>query len=189
MSSHVADFMVETAKVATSLNRADVDRMVDSLCRLRGRLWIAGLGGSSANSAHAAADFRRLCGIDARCLTDSVPELTARANDDGWHTVFSGQLASWGESKDALMILSVGGGTLKVSRPIVEAIDMAKALSMPVYGIVGRDGGYTAKHGDCVIIIPTVDDARVTPHTEAWQMVILHLLVSHPNLQKRATLW
>ena len=189
MSSYVADFMVETAKVATSLKHADVDRMVDAIASLSGRLWLAGLGGSAANCTHAAADFRRLCGIDARCLTDSTPELTARANDDGWDTVFAGQLAAWAAPGDALMVLSVGGGTAEVSLPLVKAIDMARAINMDVYGIVGRDGGYTAKHGDCVIVIPTVDDARVTPHTEAWQMVIVHLLVSHPTLQKKATKW
>lgn len=181
--------MMETAQIADAIDCEKVEQLVDELAGLRGRLWIVGLGGSAANASHAAADLRRLCSMDAFAMVESVPELTARANDDGWQTIFSGQLAGEGMPVDALLVLSVGGGTKDVSLPIVKAIDMARSVGMSVFGIVGRDGGYTAAHGDCVIVIPTVNSERVTPHTEAWQMVILHLLVSHPKLQRKRTKW
>lgn len=184
-----SDFLSETAWIADHIDSERVDQLVDELASLRGRLWVVGLGGSAANASHAAADLRRLCSMDAFAMMESVPELTARANDDGWDTIFSGQLASEGTPVDALLVLSVGGGTKEVSVPIVKAIDMARSVGMSVFGIVGRDGGYTAAHGDCVVVIPTVSQERVTPHTEAWHMVILHLLVSHPKLQRKATKW
>lgn len=182
-------YMIEMVKIAGAIECDAIERLVDELAALRGRLWIVGLGGSAANASHAAADLRRLCSMDAFAMMESVPELTARANDDGWGTIFSGQLASEGTPVDALLVLSVGGGTKEVSVPIVRAIDMARSVGMSVFGIVGRDGGYTAKHGDCVVVIPTVSQERVTPHTEAWQMVIVHLLVSHPKLQRKSTKW
>jgi D-sedoheptulose 7-phosphate isomerase len=189
MSAHVADFMVETAKVARLIDKASIERLVDELASFVGTLYLAGLGGSAANCIHAAADFRRLCGIDARAMVENISDLTARANDDGWDSIFSGQLMQFASNQDCLMVLSVGGGTPDVSVPLVRAIGAAREQGMRVYGIVGRDGGYTAQHADVAIVIPTVDEGRVTPHTEAWQMVIVHLLVSHPALQRNRTKW
>ena len=155
-----------------------------------GRLFIAGMGGSAANASHAASDFRKLCGIQAFCLSDNVAELTARANDEGldyiYHDALTVHRAATG---DALLILSVGGGCEEVSRPLVSAMTYAETAGMSIYGIVGRDGGETAKRGKPVVIIPPVCKDRVTPHTEAFQMVIIHLLVSHPLLQKAKTKW
>lgn len=187
--SHASDFLAEVSDIANQMVAGEINLLVEELVRLRlfaGRLFIAGLGGSAANASHAANDFRKLCGIEASCLTDNVAELTARANDDGWNNIFGTEF--W-TKRDALMVLSVGGGTLNTSFPLCLAIDAAKARKMRVMGIVGRDGGYTKQHGDAVVVIPTVNDKHVTPHTEAFQMVILHLLVSHPELQTKKTKW
>lgn len=181
-------FMIETAEIAGAIDCDQIEAMVDALADLRGRLWIIGLGGSAANASHAAADFRRLCQMDAFCMVESVPELTARANDDGWETIFSAPLEDDATPVDFLLILSVGGGAPAVSVPIIKAIDSARAIGMRILGIVGRDG-YTSEHGDIVVRIPTVSKDRITPHSEAWQMILLHLLVSHPKLQRKKTKW
>jgi len=152
----------------------------------KGRLFIVGLGGSAANASHACNDFRKLCGIEAYAPGDNVAELTARANDEGWATIYPLDFAN---SNDALLVLSVGGGTESVSLPLVFALQTARQRGMTILGIVGRDGGMTAKLADCCIIIPTVKAERVTPHCEGWQSVILHAIVSHPDLQRNATKW
>lgn len=163
-----------------------------SLRERDGRLFIIGVGGSAGNCSHAVNDFRKLCGIEAYAPTDNASELTARTNDEGWHTVFAEWLkVSRANAKDAILVFSVGGGNLEknVSPNIVRAIEESKARGLKVFGIVGRDGGYTKKAGDVVVVIPTVEESRVTPHAEAFQAVVWHCLVSHPKLQKNATKW
>lgn len=193
--SHAALFLQETAKIANSLPAEQIEDLCSGLAALReagGRLFILGVGGSAGNCGHAVNDFRKLCGIETYAPTDNVSELTARTNDEGWATVFSEWLkVSRANNKDALLIFSVGGGNLEknVSPNIVAAIQEAKTRGLKIYGIVGRDGGYTKKAGDVVVVIPTVDESRVTPHAEAFQAVVWHCLVSHPKLQKNATKW
>lgn len=191
--THAADYLRETMLIAERLPADDIERMAQELVNLRnanGRLFLAGLGGSAANASHAAADLRNLCEIDAICLSDNVAALTARANDVGWEDIYFGALRQHvATPRDALMVLSVGGGSEDVSVPLIRAVAYAVSSGMPVLGIVGRDGGYTKAHGDCVIVVPTVEESRVTPHTEGWQMVIIHALVSHPALQVRSTKW
>lgn len=186
---HADTFLREAAKIAETLDREAVERLTSELVALRerrGRLWLIGLGGSAANASHATNDFRKLCGIEAYCLTDNVSEFTARANDEGWTEAFSLEYA---KSGDALFVLSVGGGTDNVSRPISVALESAALKGMRILGIVGRDGGNTKHMGDCVVVVPTVEPARITPHTEAFQAVVWHCLVSHPSLQRKPTKW
>ena len=182
-------------QIAERVDTATVESMVDALAELRqrgGRLFLLGVGGSAANCAHAVNDFRKLCGIEAYAPTDNVSELTARINDDGWDSALAEWLkVSRLDGKDALMIFSVGGGNVEkqVSVNLVCAIDLAKERGATVMGIVGRDGGYTKKAGDVVVVVPTVDDGLVTPLVEAFQAVIWHHLVSNPKLQVQATKW
>jgi D-sedoheptulose 7-phosphate isomerase len=188
---HSRRYLDETAEIASLINADQIEILAQSLSILRssgGRLFILGLGGSAANASHAVNDFRKLCALEAYAPTDNVAELTARANDAVWDTIFSAWL-QFAEAKDALLVLSVGGGTKEVSRPITEAIRYTKLIGMRVFGIVGKDGGYTKEYGDCVVVIPTIITERVTPHTEAFQAVVLHCLVSHPSLQRNATKW
>lgn len=193
--THAASFFDETAKIANSISYDAIEALCDELVQLRaraGRLFFLGVGGSAGNCGHAVNDFRKLCGIEAYAPTDNVSELTARTNDEGWATVFSEWLkVSRANSKDAIFIFSVGGGNLEknVSPNIVGAIQEAKTRGMKVFGVVGRDGGYTKKAGDVVVVIPTVAESRVTPHSEAFQAVVWHCLVSNPKLQKNATKW
>lgn len=191
--SHTQTYLAETAAIAGMLDHAAIESLADHLAMLRGkggRLFIAGLGGSAANASHAANDFKKLCGIEAYCLSDNVAELTARANDEGWKTIFDGTLhASKPIAADALLILSVGGGTDTVSLPLVGVMEYANKMGMMIFGIVGRDGGHTKKLATCCVIVPTVEASRVTPHTESIQSVILHLLASHPKLQRNQTKW
>lgn len=187
--THCRRFLDETAEIASLINVEKVEALVRELVFLKlrkGRLFVIGLGGSAANASHAVNDLRKLCEIEAYAPTDNVAELTARANDEGWETIFSNLFFNTG---DALFVFSVGGGGDTVSLPIKKAVSWAKSNGMRVLGIVGRDGGYTAEHADCCIIIPTVVPERVTPHTEAFQSVILHCLVSHPDLQVNKTKW
>jgi D-sedoheptulose 7-phosphate isomerase len=192
---HMQQFMQEIASVADNLDYALMDDIAVELANLRsssGRLFILGVGGSAANAAHAVNDFRKLCGIESYAPTDNVSELTARTNDEGWETVFSAWLkVSKLSNKDALLIFSVGGGNAErgVSVNLVRAIDEAKAVGAKIFGIVGRDGGYTKKMGDKVVVVPIVNNDRVTPHAEAFQAVIWHGLVSHPVLQIQSTKW
>ena len=193
--SHAATFLDEVVEIARRIEPESIEALCGELASLRdrgGRLFIIGVGGSAGNAGHAVNDFRKLCGIEAYAPTDNVSELTARTNDEGWPTVFSEWLkVSRANAKDAILIFSVGGGNMEknVSPNIVAAIAEAKARGLRVLGVVGRDGGYTKKAGDCVVVIPTVEDSRVTPHAEAFQAVVWHCLVSHPKLQKNATKW
>lgn len=193
--SHVAKFLDEVVAIARGIDSAAIETLCSELVKLRergGRLFILGVGGSAGNASHAVNDFRKLCGIEAYTPSDNVSELTARTNDEGWPTVFSEWLkVSRANAKDAILIFSVGGGNMEknVSPNIVSAIGVAKENGLAVLGIVGRDGGYTKKAGDCVVVIPTVEESRVTPHAEAFQAVVWHCLVSHPKLQKNATKW
>jgi D-sedoheptulose 7-phosphate isomerase len=193
--AHAATFLTEVAEIARRIPAEVVEQLCDELVALRerdGRLFILGVGGSAGNCGHAVNDFRKLCGIEAYAPTDNVSELTARTNDEGWPTVFAEWLkVSRAKSKDAILIFSVGGGNLErnVSPNLVAAIKEAKARGLKVFGIVGRDGGYTKQAGDVVVVIPTVEEPRITPHQEAFQAVVWHCLVSHPKLQKNATKW
>ena len=193
--SHASNYMRETAEIAQILSHETIEKLCDELASLRerhGRLFFLGVGGSAGNCGHAVNDFRKLCGIESYAPTDNVSELTARTNDEGWPTVFAEWLkVSRGNDKDALFIFSVGGGNLEknVSPNLVAAIQEAKSRGMKVFGIVGRDGGYTKQAGDVVVVVPTVDASRVTPHSEAFQAVVWHCLVSHPKLQQMATKW
>lgn len=193
--SFAATFLDEASQIASQLSRETIERLCDELVALRardGRLFFLGVGGSAGNCGHAVNDFRKLCGIESYAPTDNVSELTARTNDEGWSTVFAEWMkVSRADSNDAIFVFSVGGGNLEknVSANLVAAIDEAKARGMKVFGIVGRDGGYTKKAGDVVVVVPTVNEARVTPHAEAFQAVVWHCLVSHPKLQKNATKW
>ena len=192
---HSKQFFTEVEKVAQAIDIEAIERLANELVALRergGRLFLLGVGGSAANCSHAVNDFRKLCGIEAYTPVDNVSELTARTNDEGWDTVFSAWLrTSKANSNDAIFVFSVGGGNAEknVSANIVSGLKEAKQRGLKVFGVVGRDGGYTKMVGDCVVVIPTVEASRVTPHTEAFQAVVWHCLVCHPNLQNLATKW
>jgi D-sedoheptulose 7-phosphate isomerase len=185
----------ETAEVVRQLDPTLLERLADELADLRqrgGRLFFLGVGGSAGNCSHAVNDFRKIVGIEAYAPTDNVSELTARTNDEGWHTIFREWLkTSRLGANDAVCVFSVGGGNLEknVSPNLVGALKLAKEVGARIFGIVGRDGGYTAEVGDVVVIIPTVNADNVTPHSEAFQAVIWHLLVSHPKLKAHQTKW
>lgn len=188
-------FLEEATRIAKAIDRDVVERLAQELAALRersGRLFFVGVGGGAGHAGHAVNDFRKLVGIECYSATDNVSELTARINDEGWDTSFSAWLeGSRLSAKDGLFVFSVGGGSLenRVSVNIVNAVRLAKAIGARILGIVGRDGGYTAAEGDAVLVVPMVDPALVTPHTEAFQAVIWHLLVSHPLLARRTTKW
>jgi D-sedoheptulose 7-phosphate isomerase len=195
MPSFASAYLAETIKVVEALSPGAVDRLAEGLAAIRaggGRLFILGVGGSAGHASHAVNDFRKICGIEAYAPTDNVSELTARVNDEGWETVFVEWLKiSRASPADALLILSVGGGNkaLNVSPNLVAAIEWAKAIGVKIFGIVGRDGGFTATAADEIVIIPPLFADRVTPHTEGMAAVVWHLLVSHPVLQLMATKW
>jgi D-sedoheptulose 7-phosphate isomerase len=192
---HAKIFFNEVIKVAEQIDIELIEKLAYELKDLRdrgGRLFFLGVGGSAGNCSHAVNDFRKLCGIEAYAPVDNVSELTARTNDEGWETVFAGWLkVSNAKANDAVFVLSVGGGNLErnVSPNIVMALKLAKERGLKIFGVVGRDGGYTKQVGDCVVIVPTVDENRVTPHAEAFQGVVWHCLVSNPVLQQMATKW
>lgn len=192
---HVTQFFKEVTQVAETIDHALIEQLATELAALRergGRLFLLGVGGSAGNCSHAVNDFRKLCGIEAYAPTDNVSELTARTNDEGWDTVFSGWLkVSKANANDAVLVFSVGGGNLEknVSPNIVAGLKEAKARNLKIFGVVGRDGGYTKQVGDVVVVVPTVADSRITPHAEAFQAVVWHCLVSHPALQQMATKW
>ena len=193
--SFAKDFLVEVQQVVAQLNADAIENCANELAKVRergGRLFILGVGGSAANASHAVNDFRKICGFEAYAPTDNVSELTARTNDDGWATIFAEWLkGSRINAKDGLLIFSVGGGNLEknVSPNLVSAIQLARKAGAAVIGIVGRDGGYTTKEATACVIIPTVNPAHVTPHSEAFQAVVWHLLVSHPKLKVGQTKW
>ena len=192
---HSRIFFEEAASICAAIDTARIEALARELVALReraGRLFILGVGGSAANSSHAVNDFRKLCAIEAYSPVDNVAELTARANDEGWETIFSGWLeVSRINDKDAILVYSVGGGDLErgVSVNIIRAVDLAKARGAKVFAIVGRADGYSATHGDVVVVVPQVNPDRVTPLSEAFQGVVWHCLVSHPALQVRRTTW
>jgi D-sedoheptulose 7-phosphate isomerase len=190
-----ASFLAEVQEVARRLDAAAIEKMVALLVQVRqrsGRLFVLGVGGSAANASHAVNDFRKLAGIETYAPTDNVSELTARVNDEGWPTVFAAWLqVSHLQARDAVMVFSVGGGSVEqnVSPNIVAALDYGRSVGATVLGIVGRDGGYTARVADVCVLIPTVHPDRITPHAEAFQSVVWHLLVSHPALRQASTKW
>jgi D-sedoheptulose 7-phosphate isomerase len=192
---HAKQYFEEVATVAKLIDVSEIEKLAYELVALRnrgGRLFLLGVGGSAANCSHAVNDFRKLCGIEAYTPVDNVSELTARTNDEGWDTVFAGWLrTSKVNADDAIFVFSVGGGNVEknVSANIVHGLKEAKARGLKVMGVVGRDGGYTKQIGDAVVVVPTVEQSRITPHTEAFQAVVWHCLVSHPALQQSATKW
>jgi len=188
-------FLAEAAEIVARLDRASLEkaaRMIGDLRATGGRLFILGVGGSAANASHAVNDFRKIAGIEAYAPTDNVSELTARTNDEGWATVFEGWLkTSKLQPRDAVLVFSVGGGDVErnVSPNLVAALKLAKAVGAKIIGVVGRDGGYTAKVADACVLIPVVNPVHVTPHSEAFQAVVWHLLVSHPAVKVEQTKW
>jgi D-sedoheptulose 7-phosphate isomerase len=193
--SFASQFLQEVQQVTAHLDPDAIEKVVDELARVRergGRLFILGVGGSAANASHAVNDFRKICGFECYAPTDNVSELTARTNDDGWATIFAEWLkGSRLNARDGLLIFSVGGGNVEknVSPNLVSAIQLAKQTGASIVGIVGRDGGYTAKAATACVIVPTVNPDHVTPHSEAFQAVVWHLFVSHPKLKVGRTKW
>jgi D-sedoheptulose 7-phosphate isomerase len=193
--SHVKLFFEQAKNICERLDYDAIDKLATSLSAVRergGRLFILGVGGSAANASHAVNDFRKLCKLEAYAPTDNVSELTARTNDEGWETVFAEWLrTSKLNSQDAILVFSVGGGDPErnVSTNLVHALQAAKNCGAEIFGIVGRDGGYTAKVANISVIVPSVDPNLVTPHAEGFQAVIWHCLVSHPALQLQKTKW
>jgi D-sedoheptulose 7-phosphate isomerase len=188
-------YLGEVQKIAAVLDSNAIEAVIDELLRIRnrnGRLFVLGVGGSAANASHAVNDLRKLCGLESYAPTDNVSELTARTNDEGWPTVFAEWLrVSRLNSNDGLLIFSVGGGSIEknISANLVTAVQLARQIGATVLGVVGRDGGYTAREATACVIIPTVNPEHVTPHSEAFQGVVWHLLVSHPKLKVNSTKW
>jgi D-sedoheptulose 7-phosphate isomerase len=193
--SYARQHLQEAARILDSLDADAIERMAEALASVRsrgGRLFFLGVGGSAGNCSHAVNDFRKLAGFEAYAPTDNVSELTARTNDDGWDTVFAAWLAgSRLRREDGVFVLSVGGGNLEknVSANLVRALEYARTVGSTIVGIVGRDGGYTARVADVCVIVPTVNPETITPHSEAFQAVVWHLLVSHPRLKTAPTKW
>src|SRR5579883_1165348 len=192
---YVEAYLQEAAQICQTIARPAIVKLVEELISLRdggGRLFILGVGGSAANASHAVNDFRKIVGIESYAPTDNVSELTARTNDEGWSTIFAKWLeTSRLKSNDLILVLSVGGGNLEknVSPNLVSALQYAQEVGAKVLGIVGRDGGFTAKVADACVIIPTPNPENTTPHAEAFQAVVWHLLVSHPKLKIQQTKW
>jgi D-sedoheptulose 7-phosphate isomerase len=193
--TYTEQHLAETAQVLAGLSVAEIEACVAKLREVRdrgGRLFILGVGGSAANASHAVNDFRKLCGFEAYCPTDNVSELTARTNDEGWPTVIVEWLrGSRLRAEDGVLVYSVGGGdeARNVSPNLVAALRLARERGAAILGIVGRDGGFTRQVADASVLIPTVNPANVTPHSEAFQGVVWHLFVSHPLLKVNATKW
>ena len=191
----IEEYLQEARDILNKIDIEKINRMVDILAETRnigGRLFFLGVGGSAANASHSVNDFRKIVGIEAYTPTDNVSELTARTNDEGWESVFYEWLkVSRLNEKDCVFVFSVGGGNLEknVSPNLVSALKFAKDIGSKIIGVVGRDGGYAAKVADVCLIIPVVNEINVTPHTEAFQGVINHLLVSHPKLKANLTKW
>ena len=193
--SYAEQHLHETVEIIQKIDLAAIEKMADLLATLKadgGRIFFLGVGGSAGNCSHAVNDFRKIVGIESYAPTDNVSELTARTNDEGWESVFAAWLrTSRLRAADMILVLSVGGGDLEknVSPNLVAAVQYAKQVGATVGGIVGRDGGYTAKAADACVVVPTVNAAHTTPHTEAFQAVVWHLLVSHPKLKAASTKW
>jgi len=192
---YTSQYLGEVREIVARLDQREIDRMVESLAELRrrgGRLFILGVGGGAGHASHAVNDFRKIARIEAYAPTDNVSELTARVNDDGWETVFLNWLkGSQLRPSDMVFVFSVGGGDLErnISPNLVRALEYTRQVGATICGIVGRDGGYTRKVADACVVVPTVNPATVTPHTEAFQAVVWHLLVSHPSLQAAPMKW
>jgi D-sedoheptulose 7-phosphate isomerase len=192
---HADKYLKEVEEIARKIDRDDIDKMIKVLEKVRdekGRLFIIGVGGGAGHASHAVNDFRKLAGIEAYTPVDNVSEITARTNDDGFHTIFSNWLMGSNlVPRDCVMVFSVGGGNTEknISVNIIEALKYAKEVGAKIVGIVGRDGGHTAKVADAVVIVPVVNPENVTPHTEAFQAVVWHLIVSHPDFQKQKGKW
>jgi len=192
---HTGEFLTEAVKICKSIDARKIEELAMELAALRergGRLFVLGAGGSAGNASHAVNDFRKLCHIECYAPTDNVAELTARTNDEGWESVFAGWLeVSRFRAADALLIFSVGGGDAdrQVSVNLIRAIDMARERGARVFGVVGRENGYTAQMGDVVVVIPQPAPHWMTPLSEAFQAVVWHCLVSHPILQRQTTKW
>ena len=193
--SYSRTHLFEAKTIVEKINPADIEKMADFMAKVKaegGRIFFLGVGGSAANCSHAVNDFRKIAGIESYAPTDNVSELTARTNDEGWNTVFVEwlKISRLGKA-DLVFVLSVGGGSLEknISPNLVSALQHAKAVGARILGILGRDGGYTAKVADACCIVPTVNLENITPHAEAFQAVIWHLLVSHPKLKIHATKW
>jgi D-sedoheptulose 7-phosphate isomerase len=193
--SYATEHLAEAASVLAGLDTAAIEKMATLLAELRarqGRLFFLGVGGSAANCSHAVNDFRKIAGIEAYTPVDNVSELTARTNDEGWETVFANWLeGSHLAARDMICVFSVGGGSLEpsISPNLVRALQLARKVGATIIGVVGRDGGYTAQVADACVIVPTVNAATVTPHAEAFQSVVWHLLVSHPAVKAAETKW
>jgi D-sedoheptulose 7-phosphate isomerase len=192
---YIDKYLTQAAKITGLINKEAVRKMVDILLQVRkssGRLFILGVGGGAGNAGHAVNDFRKIAGIESYSPTDNVSELTARVNDDGWDSSFVNWLkGSRINAKDCVFVFSVGGGNAEknISNNLVQALKYAKEAGSKIIGVVGRDGGYTAKVADAAVIIPTVDQETVTPHTESFQAVVWHLIVSHPLLKANDMKW
>jgi len=192
---HAAEFFAQSSAICARIELSRIESLAAALSVVRergGRLFMLGVGGSAGNCSHAVNDFRKLCGLEAYSPVDNVSELTARANDEGWETIFAGWLeVSRLSERDAIFVLSVGGGDVErnVSINLVRAVDFARSRGAKVFGIVGKATGYTARHGDVVVVIPEVKAEWVTPLSEAFQAVVWHCLVSHPALRVRKTKW
>lgn len=193
--SYTTAYLREATQILDRLDTAAIDRVVELLVETRergGRLFFLGVGGSAANAAHAVNDFRKIAGMEAYSPTDNVAELTARINDDGWESAFANWLrGSRLTKRDLIFVLSVGGGDLQrnISANLVRAVQYAQEVGATICGIVGRNGGYTARVADACVIVPTVNPETVTPHAESFQTVVWHLLVSHPALRVAAMKW
>jgi D-sedoheptulose 7-phosphate isomerase len=193
--SYARQHLREAAAIIQALDADAIERIASALAEVRargGRLFFLGVGGSAGNCSHAVNDFRKLAGFEAYAPTDNVSELTARTNDEGWDTVFDAWLSgSRLRRDDAVFVLSVGGGSLEknISANLVRALQHAKNVGCTIVGVVGRDGGYTAQVADACVIIPTINPETITPHSEAFQAVVWHLLVSHPQLKAAPTKW
>lgn len=193
--SYAAQHLKEAIEIIQKIDVSAIEKIADLLATVKaegGRIFFLGVGGSAGNCSHAVNDFRKIVGIESYAPTDNVSELTARTNDEGWGSVFAEWLKiSKLKAKDALFVFSVGGGCLEknISPNLVEAIKLAKSVGAKVTGVVGRDGGYTAQAADACVIVPTVNPDNITPHSEAFQAVIWHLLVSHPKLKSNQTKW
>ena len=185
----------ETIEIIKKIETKQIEKMVDLILKVRnekGRIFFIGIGGSAGNCSHAVNDFRKIIGVESYAPTDNVSELTARTNDEGWNTIFSEWLkVSNLNAKDLIFVFSVGGGNLEknISPNLVEALKYGKSIGCKLVGVVGRDGGYTSKVADACLIIPTVNVNTITPHTEAFQAVVWHLIVSHPKLKLNETKW
>lgn len=194
-NEYTSRYLTEAAEITRQLDASVIDRMVDILCDIRdqeGRLFFIGVGGGAGHASHAVNDFRKIAGIESYAPTDNVSELTARINDDGWDTSYARWLeGSHLKSGDALFVFSVGGGNLEknVSTNLVRALQLAQQIGAKILGVVGRDGGYTAQIADACVVVPTVSADTVTPHTESFQAVVWHLVVSHPRLKMNEMKW